>query len=136
MKDLFVFDIDGVITHPSKKINTEPEIFDHIIEKLKINDPIALNTGRSLTWIKERVINLILAKIQNKSILKNLIAVGEMGGVWLSFDDNGKANEYIDNSLSIPKSLVEKIRKLIELKYSNSMFYDDTKKDNGVNRDE
>lgn len=128
MKDLFVFDIDGVITHPSRKINTEPEILNHIIEKLKINDPVALNTGRSLAWIKERVINLLLAKIQNKAILKNLIAMGEMGGIWLTFDNNGQANEYIDNSLSIPKPLMEKIKELIKEKYSKSMFYDDTKK--------
>lgn len=127
MKDLFVFDIDGVITHPSKKINTEPEILNHIIEKLKIGDPVALNTGRSLAWIGEKVINLILARIQNKEILKNLIAVGEMGGVWLTFDNDGNANEYIDNSLSIPKPLMEKTKELIELKYSKSMFYDDTK---------
>ena len=79
MKDLFVFDIDGVITHPSRKINTEPEILNYIIEKLKTGHPVALNTGRSLAWIKERVINLLLAKIQNKAILKNLTAVGEMG---------------------------------------------------------
>lgn len=127
MKDLFVFDVDGVITHPSKKINTEPEILSHIIDKLKIDDPIALNTGRSLAWIKERVISLLYARIQNKSILKNLIAVGEMGGMWLTFDNDGNANEYIDNSLSIPKPLMREIKELIESKYSKSMFYDDTK---------
>jgi len=127
-KTVWIFDVDGVITHPSKKINTKPEILNHIIEKLKIDDTVALNTGRSLTWIKERVINLILAKIPDKTILKNLIAVGEMGGVWLTFDDNEKANEYIDNSLSIPKPLRDKIKELIKAKYSSSMFYDDTKK--------
>lgn len=126
-KTVWIFDVDGVITHPSKKVNTDPKIFDHILEKLEKEEPVILNTGRSLIWITERVTNPILAKIKDKKILDNFQAVGEMGGVWLTFDKRGEIHKSIDNSLSIPKSLIAQIENLIKNKYSSSMFYDKTK---------
>ncbi|MEM4270702.1 MAG: hypothetical protein QXO70_01245, partial [Candidatus Pacearchaeota archaeon] len=84
-KTVWIFDVDGVIIHPSKKTNTESEIFDHILKKLEKEEPVILNTGRSLIWVIEQVIHPILIKIKDKKILENFQVVGEMGGTWLTF---------------------------------------------------
>jgi len=123
----WIFDVDVVITNPSEKRITESEILDRIIEKLEKDEPVALNTGRSLSWMIERVINPMLAKIENKRVLRNFFAVGEKGGTWLTFQDNGEMIEHKDESIKVPQELAQKIRELIESDYSDSMFYDDSK---------
>lgn len=123
---ILIFDVDGVITNPSEKRVTEPEILDHIANKLKI-EPVAFNTGRSLTWLIERVINPLLERVGDKKVLDNFIAVGEKGGTWLTFDENGKMQHHKDNSISVPQSLQNKIRDLISSEFSESMFFDESK---------
>lgn len=123
----WVFDVDGVISNPQEKRVTEPEILDHIAEKLEKGEPVALNTGRSLVWMVERVVNPLLEKIKDKSVLQNFFAVGEKGGTWLTFDSEGKMEHHKDDSISVPQSLQEKVRNLIASEFSESMFYDETK---------
>src|SRR3989344_762157 len=123
----WIFDVDGVITHPSKKIITEFEVLNYIIKKLEKGKPVVLNTGRSLEWIMDRVINLLLKKTKNKEIFNRFFVVGEMGGVWLTFDKNGKIQKHVDRSLQFPKSLMKRVIQLVKAKYSKSMFFDDTK---------
>lgn len=124
---VWIFDVDGVITNPSEKRITEPEILDQIVEKLESGEPVALNTGRSLAWIIDRVINPLLGKVKNKKSLQNFFAVGEKGGTWVKFDENRQLQQYRDKSISVPQALQEKVRKMINSELSESMFYDETK---------
>lgn len=123
----WIFDVDGVITNPSEKRITEPEILDQIIKRLENGEPVALNTGRSLVWMIDRVINPLIEKVKDKKILQNLSAVGEKGGIRVEFDENGQMQQYKDESISVPQALQEKVRKLITDEFSESMFYDATK---------
>lgn len=123
----WIFDVDGVITNPLEKRVTQPQILDAIIEKLKRGEPVALNTGRSLSWMMDRVINPLLEKIENKTILRNFFAVGEKGGMWLTFENNGEMIEHRDESIKVPQELQDEVRKIIERDYSDSMFYDGSK---------
>lgn len=127
VNQMLIFDVDGVITDPQKKKVTEPKILDEIINRLKLGKPVALNTGRSLMWTIDRVINPLLAKVNYRKILQNLFISGEMGATWIIFNDKGDMQYNKDNSISVPKSLQEKVRKLIETKYSDAMFYDESK---------
>lgn len=124
---MLIFDVDGVITNPQTKRITEPEILDEIIKRLEKEEPIALNTGRSVQWVKERVLNPLIKKIKDKIILQNLLTVGEKGGTWAEFDDQGNLAKNIDNNISVPNDLKNEIRNLIHAKYSDSMFYDESK---------
>ena len=99
----WIFDIDGVVTNPSEKKVGEPEILVHIVNKLKIKEPVAFNTGRSLPWLIERVINPLLNMVEDKSILENFIAVGEKGGAWLTFDKEGTILQHKENSIHVGK---------------------------------
>lgn len=130
MKDIvtcWIFDVDGVITNPQEKRITEAEILDQIIKRLQNGEPVALNTGRSIEWVKDRVINPMLEKIKDKKILKNFLAVGEKGGTWAEFDQNGDLIESKDDSISIPRDLQTQIRNLINTDYAESMFLDESK---------
>jgi hydroxymethylpyrimidine pyrophosphatase-like HAD family hydrolase len=123
----WIFDIDGVVTNPSKKKVSEPQILVHIANKLKNGEPVAFNTGRSTSWLIERVINPLLEMIEDKNVLQNFIAVSEKGGCWVTFDKDGTMQEHKDDSISVPESLRQQVKKLIDENYADSMFYDDSK---------
>lgn len=126
-KTAWIFDVDGVITNPQEKKITEPKILEEIIKRLKLKEPVALNTGRSLSWMIEKVINPLIGIVSDKTILTNFFAVGEKGGTWLEFNNQGKFKEYKDDNISIPDNVKDLIRNLIKDKYADSMFYDESK---------
>lgn len=90
----WIFDIDGVVTNPSEKKVTEPQILDHIANKLKNGEPVAFNTTRSSSWLIEYVITPLLQMVEDKNVLENFIAVGEKGECWLTIDKNGAMQEH------------------------------------------
>jgi len=124
---MLIFDVDGVITNPQEKRITESEILDEIIKALRREEPVALNTGRSVSWMIEKVINPLDEKVKDKTILKNFFAVGEKGGTWAEFDNQGKLIINKDENISVPDNLKSEIRNLINNMFSDSMFYDESK---------
>ncbi len=123
----WLFDVDGVITNPEQKRITEPKILDEIIKRLQIGEPVALVTGRSIDFMKDRVIDPLKDKIADPNLLRNFLAMGEKGGVWITYE-NGEPQEHIDHDISVPQDLQDEVRKLIENEFSDLMFYDETKK--------
>jgi len=124
---MLIFDVDGVITDPQEKKITEPEILSFIVGRLEKGEPVALNTGRSLFWLINQVINPLLKIKRNKKSLQNFFASGEKGAVWLTINENGSIQQYKDSNISTPTFLQNQIRTLIKTKYSKSMFYDESK---------
>lgn len=127
VKTAYIFDVDGVITNPQEKKVTEPKILDEIIKRLEKGEPVALNTGRSIEWVKNRVLNQLIENVKDKGIFQNLLVVGEKGGTWAEFDNQGNLIESKDENISVPDSLINKIRNLVNEKYSDSMFFDESK---------
>ncbi|MCR4324936.1 MAG: HAD-IIB family hydrolase [Candidatus Curtissbacteria bacterium] len=123
----WLFDVDGVITNPEQKIVTEPQIIDEIAKRLQDGEPVALVTGRSLDFMKERVITPLRGKV-NVGGLQNFLAVGEKGGVWITYDENGQENETVDVSITVPQELQDDVRALMESEFSELMFFDSTKR--------
>ena len=123
----WIFDVDGVITNPSEKRVTEPEILDQILKRLEKGEPVALNTGRSIEWVKDRVLNPLIERIKDRKILQNFLAIGEKGGTWTEFDENGNLLQRKDENISTPDDLKDTIRHLINREYSDSMFFDESK---------
>lgn len=126
-KTAWIFDVDGVITNPQEKKITEPEILDEIVKRLEGGEFVALNTGRSIEWVKDRVLNPLIKIVKDRSLLQNLLAVGEKGGTWAEFNELGNLIEKKDDGISVPDNLKNDIRNLISNKYSESMFYDESK---------
>ena len=124
---MLIFDVDGVITNPQEKKVTQPEILDQIIKRLEKGEPVALNTGRSIEWMRDRILKPLAEKITDKKLLKNFLAVGEKGGTWAEFDEEGNIVENKDDSISVPANLQDKVRAIIENEFPDSMFFDESK---------
>jgi hydroxymethylpyrimidine pyrophosphatase-like HAD family hydrolase len=122
----WIFDVDGVITNPKEKKVTEVGLIDAIADRLKNGEIVTLNTGRSLSWMMDRVIKPIEESVGDKRSLDKFLAVGEKGGALLSFQ-NGEWVTYIDERISVPESLQTYIRGLIDAEFQDSMFYDESK---------
>ena len=126
MQTCWIFDVDGVITDPVEKKVIEPELFNEISKRLSSHDVVALNTGRSLSWMIDRVISPLENYVADKSYFSNFIGVGEKGGAWVVYEDENWKNN-IDLNISVPKELQDEIKNMITKNFSDSMFYDESK---------
>ena len=124
---MLIMDVDGVITNPQEKRITEPEILDQIAKRLEKGEPVALNTGRSIEWMKDRVLSPLAQIVKDKKMLTNFLAVGEKGGTWAEFDEQGNIIESKDDRISIPDNLKDDVRNIINTTYSDTMFFDESK---------
>lgn len=122
-----IFDVDGVLTHPSEKRVTELELFSQFIKRLEAGEPLILNTGRAANFMIKRILEPLEELVGDKKLLKNLFAVGEKGVVSIQYNDIGERTEYVDQSISVPEALQIEAKRLVEEKFSDIAFYDTTK---------
>ncbi|MDP2736772.1 MAG: hypothetical protein U1C56_01440 [Candidatus Curtissbacteria bacterium] len=127
VNSVWLFDVDGVLTDPREKKVTESELFDEIIKRLEAGEPVAFNTGRDLGFVQTKVIDELLKRV-DKKLLKNLFAVAEKGALWAKFSEDGMESENIDETISVPEEVKQEVRELIKTKYSDCMFFDETKR--------
>lgn len=111
-----VLDVDGVLTDPQTK-HANPSLLSKIEEVNSYGITVALNTGRSFTWLKEE----ILFKLPI-----NVYFSCEKGSIW-GKSDGRVFNKKIDDSVSIPKELKKEVISLINTKYSDCVFFDKDK---------
>lgn len=125
----WLFDVDGTLTEPEAKKIEAPEIIEELIRRLKLGGIIGLNTGRSLDFISTEVLDPLEERIQDKSLLQNVIAIGEKGAVVITYDETGSRKEQIDENIRVPEDLQEEIRQLVsQPPFSETIFFDDTKR--------
>jgi hydroxymethylpyrimidine pyrophosphatase-like HAD family hydrolase len=122
--EIWVFDVDGVITDPATKTVLHSKIIELIEQRLQSKTPICLNTGRSAEWIKTTIISHFKANTP----LEYLFSACEMGNVTLQFDEHNQAKEEVHNQDLIPPQLSQTIREIVMSSYGDSMFIDETKK--------
>lgn len=122
-----LFDIDGVVTDPRKKKVTDEGMYDEFIEHITRGEPDCFNTGRSTSWVMERVVNPMIERMGSTEALQNLIVVGEKGGTWTVFDENGEPHHHRVETISVPDELKDRVRSLITEKYADVMFFDESK---------
>lgn len=130
-QNIWVFDIDGVITDPKTKTITQPQILDIICNRLISGEMIAFNTGRSAVWLGRNVVDpltkLINFKQQNPSSLTNLVSICEMGNVTIEYKPSGQTHKTIFNKNVIPPILSKALTEIVNTVYNQSMFVDETK---------
>jgi hydroxymethylpyrimidine pyrophosphatase-like HAD family hydrolase len=122
----YIFDVDGVITDPQKRIITRPELIACIIRLLENENTIAFISGRALSWLKERIVNKLEEYIRNNnlsfSLLDNIFISGEFGGSNIIFE-SGVFKEIINSGLKLNPGLVEQATKAAE-QFSDIVFID------------
>ena len=115
--DAYIFDVDGVITDVRKRRVTNPELIKYLILLLQKQNPIAFISGRTLPWLKERVINRITEYVQGNNLdnklLDNIYISGEFGGCQMIFE-NGEAKETINSAIELDPKLVQKATEISE----------------------
>lgn len=122
--EAYLFDVDGPLTDPQEHKVTEPELVDIIAAKLDSGVPVGLNTGRATEWAIEKFVTLLAPKLKDKASFSNLIVIGEMGGTWATFNENGEATHNKSRQLTIPENLKATVKKIVEEKYGDTMFFD------------
>jgi hypothetical protein len=125
----WLFDVDGVLTDPERKVVTRPALFDELARRLRAGEPVGLNTGRSLEFVVERILEPLEAHVGERALLHRVIAIGEKGGAWVNYDADGVVEEQVDPDLAVPAELQVAVRTLVARPpYDELMFYDETKR--------
>lgn len=120
-----LLDIDGPIASPIERAIVQPTIIPDLIGLMADGIPVVFNTGRSDDFLRKEVIEPLLAAGLPHGA--RIHGVCEKGAVWFAVSDAGIGELQIDHSLALPKEFGEQVKKLVENKYSDTMFYDDTK---------
>lgn len=123
----WLFDVDGVLTDPELKRVTRPELYDELIRRLRLGEPVGLNTGRSLHFI-EGVLGPLEDRLPEKHLLGRLVAIGEKGGAQLTYTPQGARMLSVTAQIAIPHALREEVRTLAgHPEFASCMFFDETK---------
>jgi hypothetical protein len=125
-----LLDIDGPIASPVSRSIAIPSIIDDLIALTAAGVPIAFITGRSDTFVREQVIAPLLEAGLGHALHSpgaRMFAVFEKGAAWATVGPSGLGTVEVDSSVAVPSDLVERVRVLHSARFSDTMFWDDTK---------
>lgn len=112
----WIFDIDGVLTDMSDRTLHEP-IIASLSSLLKRNEPVALNTGRSVAWTDTVALTPIEYYMKQNvlppRLLRNLFAVSEKGATWITYSPEGKRHTAVDSAIVIPAALRKQVENVL-----------------------
>jgi hypothetical protein len=123
----YLLDVDGVVSDPFEKRVTEPAFFTAFAAALGRGEAVALNTGRSIAWLLERVIEPLRARVPDACALARFAAVGEKGATWAWFDERGAMHRGRADELAVAPSVRDAVRAIVEASYAEWMYFDETK---------
>ncbi len=104
---VWIFDVDGVITNKETQ-KVDDQILAIISGFISSGDKVAFITGRSFEWLEKEVLDYLEKKIEAPSLLDNIYAVSEFGGVCLKHK-NGKEEVIVEKNLTPPVYLRKEV---------------------------
>lgn len=120
-----LLDVDGPISSPVERRIAIPSIVEDLVTLASLGVPIAFITGRSDTFMRNEVVSrLVKAGLPEGT---RMFGVSEKGGVWFPITSQGIGELAIDRELALPEDYTAEFRDLAELRFSDAMFFDDTK---------
>ncbi|MFP5312339.1 MAG: hypothetical protein ACLGH7_08040 [Actinomycetes bacterium] len=120
-----LLDVDGPVASPVTR-DVTPGIILDLVALAAAGIPIIFNTGRSDAFIREQVMEpMMAAGIPAGTIIH---AVCEKGAVWFSFTSAGPGPIHVDRELAVPAAYGDDIRRLVAADYAAHMFFDETKR--------
>lgn len=119
--ELFLYDVDGVLTSPTEKRVVHLEIIDAIADQLRAGAQVALNTGRSTRWVEEQVVPHLSSLVgDDPDCLARLSIIGEKGNLWTRYNQSGEAIHGKSRKATVPSELKDAIFELAS-KYTDIM---------------
>ena len=120
-----LLDVDGPVASPVTR-DVQPGIIADLLSLAAAGVPVIFNTGRSDAFIREQVMEPMIATgIPAGTIIH---AICEKGAVWFSYTAEGPGPVHVDQELAMPRAFGDDIRRLVAEDYSAHMFYDETKR--------
>lgn len=119
-----LLDVDGPIASPVTRTVTPGIIADLLA--LAAGVPVIFNTGRSDAFIREQVMDPMIAAGMPAGLTVH--AICEKGAVWFSFTAAGPGTVHVDDALAVPAAFGNDIRRLVAEDYAAHMFFDETKR--------
>jgi hydroxymethylpyrimidine pyrophosphatase-like HAD family hydrolase len=104
----------------------QPGIIADLVALAAAGVPVIFNTGRSDAFIREQVMEPMIAAGMPAGTL--IHAICEKGAVWFSYTAEGPGPVHVDRELAIPEAFGDDVRRLVAEDYSAHMFYDETKR--------
>lgn len=121
-KIAYIFDVDGVLANLQTK-KTSSELILCLVTLIKQGAILCINTGRSIQWLKEKLLPELTEdlSIQERNYL---FIAGEQGGTWGWFED-GRLQTGKDGTLEVSSEIRRSIEDIA--KKTTTLFFDNTK---------
>lgn len=120
-----LLDVDGPIASPQSRTIAIPSIITDLILLAGAGVPIAFITGRSDSFVRERVVApLLSAGLPPRA---RMFAVCEKGGTWAEITAQGLGEVTVDRTIALPREYTDEIRRIAASDFSDTMFFDETK---------
>ena len=119
-----LLDVDGPVASPLTR-TVQPGIIADLLALASAGIPVIFNTGRSDAFIREQVMEPMIAAGMPAGLL--IHAICEKGAVWFSYTAAGPGPVHVDRALAIPTAFGDDVRRLVAEDYASHMFYDETK---------
>ncbi|MGN6440510.1 MAG: hypothetical protein ACTHL6_01205 [Arthrobacter sp.] len=120
-----LLDVDGPVASPVTR-DVKADIILDLVALAAAGIPVIFNTGRSDAFIREQVMEpMIAAGIPAGTVIH---AICEKGAVWFSYTSAGPGPVHVDRELAVPAAYGDDIRRLVAEDYAAHMFFDETKR--------
>lgn len=121
-----LLDVDGPIASPVSRTVAVGSIGGDLAAMANAGIPVIFNTGRSDAFIAEQVVPVLRAAgLQSSTPVHT---VSEKGAVWAEVTPQGLGEISVDEELRLPAALGEEVRHLVAERFSELMFFDETKR--------
>ena len=110
-----LLDVDGPVASPVTRA-VQPAIIADLLALAAAGIPVIFNTGRSAAFIREQVMEPMIAAGMPADIL--IHAICEKGAVWFSYTSAGPGAVHVDHDLAIPRAFGDDVRRLVAEDYA------------------
>lgn len=121
-----LLDVDGPLASPVTRTIHIPEIADLLVKLAETGVPIVFNTGRSDAFLRDVVLPPMIEAGLSPDV--TLYGVCEKGAVWFRMTTAGITGLTVDPDCVVPKDFLEWSEELINERFSETVFFDHTKR--------
>lgn len=131
MTDLgILFDVDGPLASPVSRTIRIPAILDDLVALVAAGVPVAFITGRSDGFVRDSVIAPLFAVGLADALAApgaRMFGVFEKGGAWAPITTAGIGEVTVDETVGLPLTVIDGVRRLVEERFAETMFFDEGK---------